>query len=162
MTVLSSHADSATRTMTFVAEFTAPVAALWRVWAERDLLEKWWGPPAYPATVTEFVFEPGGVVRYVMVGDDDGERIDGRLVFVSIVDHAEIVYDDVFIPGDGGDIPEPDNRTTVTFEQLGDGSRMTLRSTFHTVESFAEAVEYGAEQGYVEGIGQIDALLAEA
>lgn len=50
MTVTSSNADAATRTMTFVAEFAAPVAELWRVWAERDLLEKWWGPPAYPAT----------------------------------------------------------------------------------------------------------------
>lgn len=56
--------------------------------------------------------------------------------------------------------PEPDNRTTVTFQQIGEGSRMTLRSVFHTDEAFAEAVEFGAEQGYVEGIGQIDALLA--
>ena len=80
-------------------------------------------------------------------------------MFVSISEHSEIVYDDVFIPGDGDETPEPDNRATVTFEQIGENSRMTLRSVFHSDEAFVEAVEFGAEQGYVEGIGQIDALL---
>ena len=50
MTVISSAADPQALTMTFVAEFAAPPARVWQVWEDPRQLERWWGPPTWPAT----------------------------------------------------------------------------------------------------------------
>jgi uncharacterized protein YndB with AHSA1/START domain len=147
--------------MPFVAEFAATVDRLWQLWADRDTLERWWGPPGYPATLSEFEFAPGGRVLYRLVGDDDGERLDGHLTFHSIDEPREIVYTDVFVPSEGGK-GEPDNRTVVTFESTEHGSRMTLVCTFDSDEAFSAAREFGAFEGYIACLSQIDDLLSPA
>jgi len=145
--------------MTFVTEFDAPVDRVWQVWADRQKLERWWGPPGYPVTISEFEFAPGGRVRYSMVGEEDGERLDGHLVFHSIDEPREIVYTDVFVPSEGGEA-EPDNRMVVTFEATEHGSRMTLVCTFDSDEAFEGAREFGAFEGFIACISQIDDLLS--
>ena len=37
--------------MTIDAEFDA-AQAVWQLWADPRQLERWWGPPTYPATFT--------------------------------------------------------------------------------------------------------------
>ncbi len=34
-------------------EFDAPVDRVWQIWADPRQLERWWGPPEYPATVVD-------------------------------------------------------------------------------------------------------------
>ena len=41
---------SAELTLTITAEFNAPVTRVWELWENPRLLERWWGPPTYPAT----------------------------------------------------------------------------------------------------------------
>src|SRR6266508_4446659 len=53
MAVVSSHKDDQALTLTFVAEFDASVERVWQVWQDPRQLERWWGPPTWPAT-----FEP--------------------------------------------------------------------------------------------------------
>ena len=38
-------------TLTLEAEFDAPPERVWQLWADPRQLERWWGPPTYPATV---------------------------------------------------------------------------------------------------------------
>lgn len=161
MTFVSAEKNPAARTMTFIAEFDAPVERVWSVWSDRDTLERWWGPPEYPATISEFEFAPGGRMLYRMVGDPDGEHLDGRLRFISIDEPREIVYDEAFIPAEGDADEQPLNRSVVTFTANGDVTRMTIVTTFTSDEEFEQAVEFGALEGYEAGIGQIDAILAE-
>ncbi len=161
MTFVSAEKDAAARTMTFIAEFDAPVERVWSVWSNRSTLERWWGPPEYPATISEFDFAPGGRMLYRMVGDPDGEALDGRLTFISIDEPREIVYDEAYIPDDAEPDDTPWNRSVVTFDTNDGVTRMTIVTTFTTDEEFEQAVEFGALEGYEQGIGQIDALLAE-
>ena len=52
MTVTAVRKDPQTLTMTLDAEFEAPARArVWQLWADPRQLERWWGPPTYPATV---------------------------------------------------------------------------------------------------------------
>ena len=44
--------DPSSRTMTLEAEFDASPERVWQLWADPRQLERWWGPPTYPATVT--------------------------------------------------------------------------------------------------------------
>src|SRR5258705_11754886 len=68
MTVTNVHKDPATMTMTIVSEFDAPIARVWQLWENQRELERWWGPPAYPATFVDHDLTPGGSVTYVMTG----------------------------------------------------------------------------------------------
>jgi uncharacterized protein YndB with AHSA1/START domain len=36
-------------TMSVTAVFEAPVERIWRLWSDPRKLERWWGPPTYPA-----------------------------------------------------------------------------------------------------------------
>lgn len=78
MTVINVEKDAAKATMIVTSEFDAPVDHVWQLWADPRLLERWWGPPTYPATVTEHNLTPGGKVKYFMTGParrDPGSRL---------------------------------------------------------------------------------------
>ena len=66
MTVTAIRKDPATRTMTLDAEFYASADRVWQLWADPRQLERWWGPPTYPATVDSHDLRPGGKVEYHM------------------------------------------------------------------------------------------------
>ena len=68
MTVTNIRKDPRSRTMTLEAEFDASPERVWQLWSDPRQLERWWGPPAYPATVDTHDLRPGGQVRFHMTG----------------------------------------------------------------------------------------------
>src|SRR4029453_3884490 len=62
--------DPSSRTMTLEAEFEAAPQGVWPLWAAPRQLERWWGPPTYPATVDAHDLRPGGRVEYHMTGPE--------------------------------------------------------------------------------------------
>ncbi len=70
MTVVSSVKDADVLRLTLVAEFNATPERVWDVWEDPRKLERWWGPPMYPATFTRHDFTVGGESRYYMTGPD--------------------------------------------------------------------------------------------
>ena len=52
MTVTSVRTDPDTLTLTLTAEFEASPERVWNLWSDPRKLERWWGPPTYPATFT--------------------------------------------------------------------------------------------------------------
>ena len=53
MTVTAVRKDPQALSLTLDAEFDASSERVWRLWADPRQLERWWGPPTYPATVTK-------------------------------------------------------------------------------------------------------------
>ena len=76
MTVTAVRKDPTKLTLTVDAEFDAPPDRVWELWADPRQLERWWGPPTYPATVQEHDLSPGGGVAYYMTGPE-GDRHHG-------------------------------------------------------------------------------------
>jgi len=70
MSVTSVDKDLDNLTLTLVADFDTSAERVWELWADPRLLERWWGPPSYPATVVEHDLTPGGNVTYFMTGPD--------------------------------------------------------------------------------------------
>ena len=68
MTVTAVRKDPDTLTMTLTAEFDASPERVWQLWADPRQLERWWGPPTYPATFTAHDLAPGSHVEYHMTG----------------------------------------------------------------------------------------------
>ncbi len=76
MTVKSIQKDPKALTMTVTAELDATVERSWQLWADPRQLERWWGPPTYPATVVDHDLNPGGRVTYYMTSPE-GEKYHG-------------------------------------------------------------------------------------
>ena len=70
MTIVDLTKDPDAGTMTVVAEYPATPDRVWQLWADPRQLERWWGPPSHPATVTDHDLVAGGEVRYFMSGLD--------------------------------------------------------------------------------------------
>src|SRR5207253_9332396 len=70
MPVTAVRKDPHSRTMTLEAEFDASPERVWQLWSDPRQLERWWGPPAYPATVDTHDLRPGGQVQFHMTGPE--------------------------------------------------------------------------------------------
>jgi uncharacterized protein YndB with AHSA1/START domain len=161
MPVISSEKNVDALTLTFVAEFAAPVDRVWRVWADPRMLERWWGPPTWPATVDRFDLKPGGDVRYHMTGPD-GTKAGGWWAVTEVDEPHHLEFDD----GSADDAGEPVDLQDVThavvrLEESGAGTRMTTMSTFRTAAQLETLTDMGMEEGMRLAMGQIDDILTE-
>jgi uncharacterized protein YndB with AHSA1/START domain len=163
MTVTAVRKDADALTMTIDAEFDASPERVWQLWADPRQLERWWGPPTYPATVTAHDLRSGGRVEYHMTGPA-GDQAGGYWDVVEVEAPRRIVFRDGFADSDGtpnADLPRTEALVTIT--DLGDGrTQMTIASTFPDAAAMEQILAMGMEQGITEAVGQIDALLTDA
>ena len=161
MTVVSSTKNLEALSFTLVTEFDADVKRVWQVWEDPRQLERWWGPPTWPATFEQLEFQPGGKAAYYMTGPD-GTKARGWWRITSIQAPNQLEFDDGFADENGDHVEAMGiTHATVTLEEIGDRTRMTVLSTFESEEQMNQMVEMGMEEGMKEAAGQIDALLAE-
>jgi uncharacterized protein YndB with AHSA1/START domain len=161
MTVISSTKNPESLSFTLVAEFDAGVDRVWQIWEDPRQLERWWGPPTWPATFDKHEFTPGGEASYYMTGPDGG-KARGWWRITAVQAPTRLEFDDGFADDDGApDEAMGTTHATVTLEEIGDRTRMTILSTFESEEQLNQMVEMGMEEGMKEAAGQIDALLAE-
>lgn len=161
MTVVSSRQDREALTLTMVAEFAAPPKRVWQVWADPRQLERWWGPPTWPATFTEHDLVPGGRASYYMTGPE-GEKAHGWWRFVSVDEPRSLEFEDGFADEAGTPVDSmPVTRGHVALAEIEGGTRMTVTSHFATVEQMEQLAAMGMVEGMTEALGQIDAILAE-
>jgi len=162
MSVTEIVKDHEAKTMTINAEYDQPVERAWQLWADPRQLERWWGPPTYPATVVDHDLTPGGTVRYFMTGPEGDKSAGWWRVLVAEPPHR-LEFEDGFADESGE--PNPDMPTMVIRvaldEREGGGTRMAVVTTFPSAEVMAQMIEMGMEEGMSAGLAQIDAILAE-
>jgi uncharacterized protein YndB with AHSA1/START domain len=160
MTVTDVRTSTDDLTIVFTCEFDASPEQVWRLWADPRLLERWWGPPSHPATVTEHDLVPGGLVRYHMTGPD-GETYPGGFRFTQVEPPTTLAFEDFFADEAGQPDPDmPTSTTRVQIEGATDGTtRMTLTSTSPSLDAMNQLLEMGAVEGMTAALGQIDTLL---
>ncbi len=161
MPITSVHKDPEALTMTVVADFAVPLERLWDAYADPRQLEKFWGPPTYPATFTRHDMFPGGRSAYAMVGPD-GDVSRGYWEFLDVKAPLSFEVRDGFCHPDGTPNAEmPSMRMTFEFEGTDSGSRLTTTTFFNNVEELEQLLNMGMEEGMRQAMGQIDAVLAD-
>jgi uncharacterized protein YndB with AHSA1/START domain len=162
MTVTDVRKDPAALTMTVDAEFDASVDRVWQLWADPRQLERWWGPPTYPATVTAHDLRPGGRVDYHMTGLE-GDQPKGFWDVLEVEPPHRLSVRDGFSNDDGSENTDlPAGQFTVTISDIGGGrTRMSIENRFESAEAMEQLLAMGQEEGMRQAVGQIDALLAE-
>jgi uncharacterized protein YndB with AHSA1/START domain len=160
MSVTSVLKDPERLTMTVTAEYDVSVERAWLLWDDPRQLERWWGPPTYPATVVEHDLTPGGTVAYFMTGPG-GDQSRGLWRVVEVEPPHRLVVEDLF----ADDYGQPMAGMPMTIMRVrlddrpGGGVMVTIESTFESLEALEQLLAMGMEEGLREAMGQIDDIL---
>jgi uncharacterized protein YndB with AHSA1/START domain len=131
-----ANQDKNSRELTITRVFDAPRALVWKAWTDPQQLMRWWGPKDYTSPFCKIDLRVGGRYLFCM-RSPEGQDYWSTGVFRELVPMERIVLTDSFadeqgnvVPasyyGMGEDFPQ-ELQVTVTFEDEGDKTRMTLR-----------------------------------
>lgn len=150
--------------------FDAPRALVYKCWMNPGYLARWWGPKTMVCPVCEIDARAGGKFRFVMRSADGTDYpVSGTF--------REVVPDERFVqevdtsehPEEWHDAVDPDRKgqgkrkiamlTTVTFEDHGAGTRVTIVTGFPSMalrDNFAKA---GTKEGWSSSLEKLESLL---
>jgi uncharacterized protein YndB with AHSA1/START domain len=136
--------------------FDAPRDRVYAAFTDPELIPQWWGRHEDTTTVEKMEVEPGGDWRFVTVSSEDGEEHAFRGSFREVVPPERIVWTFEWEGMKGYVSVE-----TVTFEDLGERTKVTSTSLFYTTEERDGMLESGMETGLNETYARLDELLAK-
>lgn len=160
--VTSVRKDAEKLTMTMTADYDVTAERAWQLWADPRQLERWWGPPTYPATVQQHELRSGGNVSYHMTGPG-GDQPRGQWHVVQVEPPHLLVFQNGFADETGA--PDAGMPTTTMRVQITDrpgGVTMTIQTQFGSLADMDMLISMGMEEGLQLAMGQIDAILAGA
>ena len=160
MPIVNIEKNTHALTMTVTAQFNAPVARVWAAYADPRQLERFWGPPEWPAKFERHDFIVGGRSEYVMTGPT-GEQSRGFWEFLSIDEPRAFEVTDGFLGADGAQQPGmPTMHMRFAFEPHDGGTRMVTVTTFPSLDALEQLSAMGMEDGMKAAMAQIDDVLA--
>ena len=142
--------------------FDAPRELVWKVMNDPAQVTNWWGPRGHGATVEEMDLRVGGRWRWV------GHTPDGRDTpfkgeYLEVDPPARLVYTEIFdVPpfNEGG--PDAAAINTITYEDLGDRTKVVARTRFPSVAVLDGALATGMIGGALESYDRLGELIDEA
>jgi uncharacterized protein YndB with AHSA1/START domain len=134
--------------------FDAPRDRVFAVYTDPALIPEWWGPRETTTIVDEMDVRTGGRWRFV-VRDADGTETAFRGAYREVTPPERIVQTFEWEPMAGHVSVE-----TATFEDLGDRTKVTTVSLFHTPDERDGMLASGMEGGLNETYARLDELLA--
>jgi uncharacterized protein YndB with AHSA1/START domain len=159
MTVTNIEKSFDDLTLTLTADFDAAPDRVWELWADPRKLERWWGPPTYPATVERHDLRPGGEVGYFMTGPE-GDKHYGWWKLAEVDPPNGLSFTDGFGDDEGKpDTAMPTTEAAVRLFQHEGRTRMELVSRFGSRDQMRQLDEMGMTEGLRLSVGQMDALL---
>jgi uncharacterized protein YndB with AHSA1/START domain len=122
----SSAAEStADRELTITRIFDAPRALVFKTWSMPEHMAHWWGPSGYTLPACEMDFRSGGSYRLCM-RSPEGKEFRVRGVYREIAAPERIVMAGGWEDEQGKVAYE--TTTTITFEDLGGKTKLTLHN----------------------------------
>jgi uncharacterized protein YndB with AHSA1/START domain len=149
--------------------FDAPRELVWKAWTEPDRAMRWWGPAGFTSPHCEIDLRVGGKYLFAMQSPEfnDGLPIWSTGVYREIVPLERLVCTDCFADENGNVVPAThygmegdfplEMLVTVTFDDVGGKTRMTLRH-----EGLPAEHREGANQGWGSSFDKLAEYLAGA
>jgi uncharacterized protein YndB with AHSA1/START domain len=160
MTITSVDTNPDNLSIALIADFDAPIDRVWELWSDPRKLERWWGPPRYPATFEKHDLTPGGEATYLMTGPE-GDTSRGMWRVTAVDPPTSLEFTDAFADADGTPIADmPTHWVTVRLIERDGGTRMEMHSRFESREDMERLVDMGMVEGLQQAVSQMDALLA--
>jgi uncharacterized protein YndB with AHSA1/START domain len=116
--------------------FAASRDRVWKAWTDPELIAQWWGPADFTAPVIKVELREGGRYLYAM-RSPEGQDFWSTGEYREIVPMERLVFTDSFADAEGNVVPAStygmsadwprELLVTVTFEEHGGGTKVTLR-----------------------------------
>lgn len=137
--------------LTVTRLFDSPAQAVFDAWTRAELFRQWWAPRSMGAAITACAIDarPGGAYSLTFGHGPQSATFHGR--YLEAVAPARLVWTN--------EESEAAPVTTVTFEDLGPQTRLTVHERYPGPEPLADAVA-GQEAMSAEQFAQLDELLA--
>jgi uncharacterized protein YndB with AHSA1/START domain len=135
----------------------APRTLVFQAWTDVGHLQKWWGPKGFTNPVCEIDAKPGGIMRIVMRAPDGAEH-PMTATFREVVEPQRLVFTFVAQAIDGAPLLE--GLTTVTFEEHGTQTKLTLRTSGRGVGALPARMLEGMEIGWTQSLERLERLVA--
>ena len=161
MTVVSTTKDTAALTLTVLAEFEAPRERVWQLWVDPRQLERWWGPPTWPATFEQHDVVVGGTSRGFFMTGPEGEKARGWFRFRLLDEPNSLEFYEGFSDESGEPSTDmPEMRMRAELVDFDGGTRMTITTHFASSDEMQQCIEMGMDEGMDLAVRQIDGILA--
>ncbi len=135
--------------------FDAPRDRVFAVYTDPALIPEWWGPRGTTTEVVEMDVRTGGDWRFV-AHNSDGSQTGFRGTYREVTAPERIVQT---FEWEG--MPGYISVETAVFEDLGERTKVTTTSLFHTTEERDGMLSSGMEGGMNETFQRLDELLAK-
>lgn len=142
--------------LTVTRVFDAPRDLVFKVSTDPESIPHWWGPSRLITTVAEMEVRPGGRWRFVQ-RDPEGNEHAFRGVYHSITPNERIIQTFEYEGVPGHVLLE-----TLTFEEYEGKTRLIDQAVFQSVEDRDAMVGSGMEEGALEMMDRLAALLEKA
>jgi uncharacterized protein YndB with AHSA1/START domain len=132
--------------------FDAPREDVFRAWTDAEVMKMWFGPRGFTTPVCEVDAQVGGALKIVMRGPD-GMEYPMRGVFREVMVPERLVFSNV--PVDAQDRALMLGVTTVIFEEVRGGTKMTMRTVAVGVDPMAAKMLEGMEMGWSQTLDKL-------
>jgi uncharacterized protein YndB with AHSA1/START domain len=139
--------------------FDAPREDVFRAWTDAKVLKEWFGPRNFTNSVCEVDAQVGGALKIVMRGPD-GTEYPMRGVFRVVVAPERLVFSNV--PVDAQDRAMMLGVTTVIFEEVRGGTKLTMRTVAIGVHPMAARMLEGMEAGWGQTLDKLVEFVASS
>jgi uncharacterized protein YndB with AHSA1/START domain len=143
------------RELVITRVFDAPARLLFEAYSKPEHLKRWFGPAGWPLTMAEVDFRVGGRFRFAMTGPSGKQNPPFGGTYLEIVPDRRLAFDNGF--------EEPGAERmimTVTFDEQGGKTTLTLHTLFASVAMKDLHVGGGFEAGTHSSFDQLEALAA--
>ncbi|TGK00752.1 ATPase [Leptospira semungkisensis] len=152
MNVSSNTAD---RELVTTRIFDAPREKVFEAWTNPEQVVHWWGPRGFTNTIHEMDVRPGGVWKFIMHGPDGVD-------YQNLIEYKEVVRPEKLVYSHGSNDDPRQFEVSVTFEEEGSKTKLTMHSIFRTAEEFKIKVEkFGAIEGLKGTLDRLEEQLAK-
>lgn len=135
----------------------APREVVFKAWTEVHQLAEWWGPRGFTNPVCQVDVREGGDIYIVMKGPDGGEYpMNGT--FKEVVAPERLVFSSGAL--DKNNKPLFEVLTTVTFEPVGDKTKMTLHASVSNLRPEGRQHIEGMNEGWSQSLDRLERFTA--
>ena len=129
-----------------------PARLVFEAWTKAELLERWWTPKSFPISLLSVEMDARVGGRYRLVFGYEGSTMEFFGRYLEVTPHSRLV-----LTNDEGD--DGGAVTTVTFEETGGRTRLTVHDLYPSKEALDAAIASGSTSGMPEALDQLDELL---
>ena len=153
------NSDKMTREVTLTRLIEAPRALVWAAWTEAEQMAKWWGPHHFTNPVCEIDARAGGQWLIHMAAPD-GTVYPMTGVFTEVKKPERLAFKAFAESLDGTKYLE--SLTTVTFEEQGGRTRLTVKASAKGLHPAAPQMLAGMDAGWSQSLDRLTELVAKA